>query len=30
MKAHVNTLGAKAYWNQFDDTPDFVVMFVPG
>ncbi|MGV1684325.1 DNA recombination protein RmuC [Sphingopyxis sp. NJF-3] len=30
MKAHVNTLGAKSYWNQFDDTPDFVVMFVPG
>ena len=30
MKAHVNALGAKAYWNQFDDTPDFVVMFVPG
>ena len=30
MKAHVNTLSAKAYWNQFDDTPDYVVMFVPG
>jgi DNA recombination protein RmuC len=30
MRAHVNALGAKAYWNQFDDTPDFVVMFVPG
>ena len=30
MKAHVNTLGAKSYWNQFDNTPDFVVMFVPG
>ena len=30
MKAHVNTLGAKSYWTQFDDTPDFVVMFVPG
>src|SRR3546814_13863955 len=30
MRAHVNTLGAKSYWNQFDDTPDFVVMFVPG
>ena len=21
MKAHVNTLGAKSYWNQFDNTP---------
>lgn len=30
MKAHVNGLGSKAYWNQFDDTPDYVVMFVPG
>lgn len=30
MKAHVNALGAKAYWNQFADTPDYVVMFVPG
>jgi DNA recombination protein RmuC len=30
MKAHVNSLGAKTYWNQFDDTPDYVVMFVPG
>lgn len=30
MKAHVNALGAKTYWNQFDDTPDYVVMFVPG
>jgi DNA recombination protein RmuC len=30
MKAHVHALGAKAYWNQFDDTPDYVVMFVPG
>ena len=30
MKTHVNTLGKKDYWNQFDNTPDFVVMFVPG
>ncbi len=30
MKAHVNGLGGKTYWNQFDDTPDYVVMFVPG
>lgn len=30
MKAHVNGLGSKSYWNQFDDTPDYVVMFVPG
>lgn len=30
MRAHVNALGAKAYWTQFDDTPEYVVMFVPG
>src|SRR3546814_9115450 len=30
MKAHVNALGAKSYWAQFPDTPDFVIMFVPG
>lgn len=30
MRAHVNGLGAKAYWNQFDDAPDYVIMFVPG
>ncbi len=30
MKAHVNSLGNKAYWSQFDDTPEYVVMFVPG
>jgi DNA recombination protein RmuC len=30
MKAHVNTLGNKAYWNQFETAPDYVIMFVPG
>ncbi|PTQ10141.1 DNA recombination protein RmuC [Sphingomonas oleivorans] len=30
MKAHVNGLGAKAYWAQFADAPDYVIMFVPG
>ena len=30
MKNHVNALGAKSYHQQFDDTPDYVVMFVPG
>ena len=30
MKSHVNALGNKAYWAQFDDAPDFVVMFIPG
>jgi DNA recombination protein RmuC len=30
IRAHVNTLGAKAYWSQFPDAPDYVVMFIPG
>ena len=30
MKNHVQTLGSKAYQTQFDDAPDYVVMFVPG
>lgn len=30
MRTHVNGLGAKNYWTQFDDAPDYVVMFVPG
>lgn len=30
IKNHVNTLGNKAYWSQFADTPDYVVMFIPG
>ena len=30
MRNHVNALGNKAYWSQFEDAPDYVVMFVPG
>ncbi|MDB5714059.1 MAG: recombination protein RmuC [Sphingomonadales bacterium] len=30
MRAHVNSLGNKAYWSQFADAPDYVIMFVPG
>ena len=30
IRAHVNMLGAKAYWSQFEDAPDYVVMFIPG
>ncbi len=30
MKNHVEGLSRKAYWDQFDDAPDYVIMFVPG
>ncbi len=30
MRNHVQTLGAKSYQSQFEDTPDYVLMFVPG
>ncbi|MEO7564568.1 MAG: DNA recombination protein RmuC [Sphingomicrobium sp.] len=30
IKSHVNSLGNKAYWAQFDEAPDYVVMFIPG
>ena len=30
IRNHVNALGAKAYWTQFQDAPDYVVMFIPG
>lgn len=30
IRVHVNALGAKAYWSQFENAPDYVVMFIPG
>jgi len=30
MKNHVQQLGTKSYQSQFEDAPDYVVMFVPG
>ena len=30
MRAHIDGLSRKAYWDQFDDAPDYVIMFVPG
>lgn len=30
VRTHADALGRKAYWEQFEKAPDFVIMYVPG
>lgn len=30
VRAHMNKLGSKEYWNQFRRSPEFVILFIPG